>query len=362
MVMDLLRDGLNNQSLSRPFGWDSIPRDKSLLWLDKNENIDDEYNSYLSQIPPTISLENINCYPEPAKLYSKLSEIDGLVPESFVLTPGSDGAISSTFNVFINKGDKVLITKPTFAMYSIYCRIFNAKMNYLEYERDSSSPFINLDKIIETLNKFKPKLFCLPNPDSPTGSILYPDDLYTLIKLCEKLNIIILIDEAYYPYYDKSVIEKTVKFKNLIVARTFSKAWGLAGLRLGYAVGNPETIGYFHKIKPMYEIGSYSIAFVEKLIESEYKMKESVKRIMLGKEYFINELRELGFQTLNTEGNFLHVGFGNDSKLIHSLLQKKVLYRQSFNEECLRDFSRFTATTKDNLIPIIDLLKKSLKR
>ncbi len=357
MVKFLLRNGLNNESLNRPFGWESEPRDKSLLWLDKNENVDEIYNNFISEIPSTISIDNINCYPEPAKLYYKLSEIDGLSPESFILTPGSDGAISSTFNVFLNKDDKVLITKPTFAMYSIYCKIYNTKMDYLEYERDLNCPFINLDKIIEILNKTKPKLFCLPNPDSPTGSILHPDELTKLIKLCDKLNIIILIDEAYYPYYDETVIEKTKQFLNLIVARTFSKAWGLAGLRLGYAVGNPKTIKYFHKIKPMYEIGSYSIAFIEKAIEFEYKMRESVKRIMMGKEYFLNELKNLGFQTLITEGNFLHVNFGERSNLIHNSLEKKVLYRKSFNEECLRGFSRFTATTKENMIPIIEVLK-----
>ena len=360
MIKDLLRYGLNNQSLSRPFGWDSIPRDKNLLWLDKNENIDEEYNRYMSQIPSKITMESINCYPEPAKLYNKLSEIDGLSPESFILTPGSDGAISSTFNVFINKDDKVLITKPTFAMYSVYCKIYNARINHLEYEKGSSCPFIDINRIIKELDKFKPKLFCLPNPDSPTGSILDPDELDTLIKFCDKLNIIILIDEAYYPFYDKSVVAKTINFKNLIVARTFSKAWGLAGLRLGYAVGNPKTIEYYHKIKPMYEIGSYSIAFIEKAIELEYRMRDSVKRIMAGKEDFINELRNLDFHTLNTEGNFLHVNFGDKSSLIHSLLQKKVLYRQSFDEECLKGFSRFTATTKENFKPVIDLLKNSL--
>ena len=84
MVKYLIRNGLNNESLNRPFGWDSKPRDKNLLWLDKNENVDEIYNNFMSEIPLKISIDNIHCYPEPAKLYYKLSEIDGLSPESFI--------------------------------------------------------------------------------------------------------------------------------------------------------------------------------------------------------------------------------------------------------------------------------------
>lgn len=362
MVEKLIRSGLSNKDLTRPFGWDSKPREKHLLWLDKNENVDRIYNDFISELALKIDKESITCYPEPANLYRKLSNLEGVPKESLILTPGSDGAISNTFNVFINLKDKVLITCPSFAMYEVYCRIFNADTHFINYARDLVSPSLSIDNLLSTLKKVKPKLFCLPNPDSPTGAIMNSDDIDKIIKFCAELNTIILVDEAYYPYYDFSVSKKTLEFKNLIVARTFSKAWGLAGLRLGYAIGNPDTIRYFHKIKPMYEIGSYSIAFIEKVLDCEDKMRDSVKRIMDGKKYFIDELNKMNFQTLKSEGNFLHVNFGSKSKEVHDKLEKKVLYRKSFTEECLRGYSRFTATTKENFDPIIKIIMDQNKK
>ncbi len=360
MVKELIKPYITSKSLSRPFGWDSIPRDPNKLWLDKNENIDREYNNFVHNLSKEISFNYLSQYPEPAELYRKLSKLNNLSKNNFILTPGSDGAIKYTFDIFVNPGDRVMITSPSFAMYDIYCKMYGAIPVKIEYKKTLNGPKIELEDILYNLKKIKPKLFCLPNPDSPTGTILGKDQVEEIIRICKFENIILLLDEAYFPYYNISYASYVKEFNNVIISRTFSKAWGLAGLRLGYAIGNKDVIQYYHKIKPMYEIGAYSIAFIEKMIDHIDEMNNSVDRIMRGKDYFLCKMRELNFLTLDNHANFLHVSFGNSEEKIYKLLSKSVLYRRNFQEDCLYGFSRFTSTTIENFKPIIKTIESAL--
>ncbi len=359
MIEQLIKNSVLSNELTRPFGWNSVPRDNTKIWLDKNENVDPEYQEFIRQVAQEIPNISKSTYPEPAILYKKLSDLDNVPIDSLFLTAGSDGAIRYSFELFINPKDKILITSPSFAMYDIYCRIFGAQTYKVYYQRSPKGPIIEFANILKALLQIKPKMFCLPNPDSPTGSILTYEQIMEIINLCNKENIILLIDEAYYPFYPHSFSNKVGSFKNLIIARTFSKAWGLAGLRTGYVIGHPETIKYFHKIKPMYELGTYSIAFIEKMINYSEKMEASTQNIIDGKTHFLKEMEKIGFDTFKSEGNFLHVAFGEGSEKIHKELSDIVLYRKNFKEDCLSGYSRFTATTKENFKPIINKIKST---
>src|ERR1700682_4795396 len=123
----------------------------------------------------------------------------------------------------------------TFAMYPVYSQMFGAKAYPIEYGRRDDIPHLDPGTIIKALLEHKPKLLCLPNPDSPTGTILAPDVLRQILKECEAVGTILLLDEAYHPFYECSAVSWTETSRNLIVARTFAKAWGAAGLRIGYA-------------------------------------------------------------------------------------------------------------------------------
>jgi histidinol-phosphate aminotransferase len=279
-------------------------------------------------------------------------------PDCLILTPGSDGAIRLTFQAFVNEGDRVVHTSPTFAMYPVYCQMFGAQPQPLHYERGANGSALSIEQIRDHLFRVKPRLFCLPNPDSPTGTVLSPDELRSVIDLCAQLGTVVLIDEAYHPFYEHSCVAWTRDCPHLIVARTFAKAWGLAGLRIGYAVGHPETIAYYHKLRPMYELGTLSIAFMERMLDHEREMQASVRRLLEGKQYFADEMVALGFRVLLTHGNFQHVAFGKRSEAIHRRLEDMVLYRRDFKEDCLSGFSRFSITTRQGFEPIIRAIKE----
>ncbi len=359
MIINKLTSQLVNSNLERPNSYNSIPRNKKLIWLDKNECVDPIFNKFAYTIFSKLNSDSIRTYPEPGELYKKIAKWDKLAPANLLLTPGSDGAIRIVFQAFINEGDKVVFTDPTFAMYSVYAKMYGALSSPIVYKKSIDGPKLSIYDIINHLEIEKPKLFCLPNPDSPTGNLVIKEELIILLEFCKKNEIVVLIDEAYYPFCVQTCTDLVNDFENLLVARTFAKAWGAAGTRLGYLIANENLMHYLHKLRPMYEANTIAIDYMSLMFENIDKMYESVNRMLQGKNYFTNELEKLGYNVLkNTHGNFMHVNFGKDTELIHKKLENIVLYRKNFNDECLIGYSRFSLTDINNFKIIINKIRK----
>ena len=350
---------LLNPDLVRPESQKSVPRPGDRLWLDKNENVDPVLLAHNERILRELPAPSLWTYPEPAELYRKLAKWLEVEPDSLILTPGSDGAIRLTFEAFVNEGDRVAHTRPTFAMYGVYCQMFGARAEPLDYRRGPSGPSLTSEQILAHLSKVRPRLFCLPNPDSPTGTVQSLEELRAIVDLCASIDTVVLVDEAYHPFHRATCVPWVRANRHLVVARTFAKAWGLAGLRIGYAVGHPETIRYYHKLRPMYEVGALSITFMERMLDHADAMEASVRRLLEGKRYFSDEMTKLGFDVLPTQGNFLHVAFGSLADTMHGALQGLALYRKDFKEECLKGYSRFSIATVEQFEPLVQTIRRA---
>ncbi|KAA3633457.1 MAG: histidinol-phosphate aminotransferase family protein [Proteobacteria bacterium] len=348
---------LRNPALQRPPTWLSVPRPDDVMWLDKNENLDPELLRFNRSLLERVDARTLSVYPEAARLYSAVADWCGVAPESLMLTPGSDGAIRLAFHAFVERGDRVVHTRPTFAMYPVYASIFGATPSSLEYRRTPVGPRLDVDDVVAHLERVRPRLFCLPNPDSPTGTVFDPDAMSRLVDVCGRIGTVFLVDEAYHPFYRHSMVPRVDSAPHLVVARSFSKAWGLAGLRLGYLVGHPRVIATIHKLRPMYEVGALSIALMEIAVEHVDRMEASVRRLEEGRSYFVREMRSLGFETLETHGNFQHVNFGKDAEAVHRNLEGAVLYRKGFAEDCLSGYSRFSLTTREGFEKVVFNIK-----
>jgi histidinol-phosphate aminotransferase len=354
------RKPLLNPNLIRPDWQSAIPRSPDSLWLDKNENLDPGLQLLTARILREIDPILLATYPECGELYRKLGRWLGVPAEALILTPGSDGAIRMTFEAFVDEGASVMHTAPTFAMYPVYCQMFGAQSSLVTYERGEQGPSLTTERILAQLDLVRPRLFCLPNPDSPTGTVFSELELRAIVEQCARLDTVALIDEAYHPFYQPTCVPWTQEFRHLIVARTFAKAWGLAGLRMGYAVGHPDTIRYFHKLRPMYEVSTVGVAFMERMLDHVDAMTASVIRLNDGKRWFVGQMEALGFKVLPTRGNFQHVAFGSLADVIHRALEGMVLYRKDFNDECLRGYSRFSATTAEGFAPIVKAIREAV--
>lgn len=355
------KPSLLNPALQRPSALKSTPRDPALLWLDKNENLDPELlalsHRILQELPPA----SLATYPEAGEIYRKLGRWAGVDPANLLLTPGSDGAIRLAFDAFVEPGDDVIHTEPTFAMYPVYSLMFGAQALRVEYARGDRGPLLDTEAIFTALRTRKPKLLCLPNPDSPTGTTLAPEVLRRLLAECEANGTVLLLDEAYHPFYERSAIEWTNESRNLIVARTFAKAWGAAGLRIGYAAAHPETCALLHKLRPMYEVSTVAVEFMSRMLDHQDAMQACVKRINDGQAWFVDEMRALGFDALPTAGNFVHVAFGEKAPAVHAALAGKVYYRANFDLPCLAGYSRFTTAPRSIMREVVALVQSAVK-
>lgn len=357
-----IKKELLNNALSRPNWTKQEHRDLDKLWLDKNECADPIMNDIVVQALSKISPDAVFSYPDLDTLYAKIASFTDVLAENLLITTGSDGAIRACFEACVNSGDKIVLTRPTFAMYEVYSKIYGADVTWLDYQSSLGGPILKSNDIIKVINKEKPKMVCLPNPDSPTGTVFSLVDLENIIKTANDNGALILIDEAYYPLYPQSVSHLINKYKTLVVIRSFSKAWGAAGLRVGYAISNNELITFMHKQRPMYEIGNVSAKALEILLDYETDMRLSVQRINDGKKYFQEKMRLLGLSTYESYGNFLHVKFGKYSHEIHKALDEVVYYRKDFNVPCLEGYSRFSSTTKEKFEPIVEAITTIIRQ
>lgn len=349
------------ENLTRPDWTIDTSRSEKVFWLDKNENPDPILQKFLNNLVQEVKPFALNTYPETAKVYAKLAKRYSLSPRNFILTNGSDGAIRTMFDLFVSPGDTVIHTSPTFAMYSVYSKMFGAKVKEVEYQFKSTGPNLDFGNFLEMIKNVTPKLVCLPNPDSPTGTVISEEQMLELIKITEDAGSVLLIDEAYYPFYNQTVLPLVSKYPHLFVCRTFSKAWGAAGIRVGFLAGSAELMNYVHKNRPMYEVSTFSTEFINLLLDHEKEVNESVARLLEGKKYFIAELNKLGFNTTETFGNFFHVDFGEHQKAIQERLKDVVLYRVNFGgAKCMSNFSRFSLATKEQFEKILVEIRKAL--
>jgi len=355
------KQALLNTDLTRPSALDSVPREDDLLWLDKNENLDQELLAVTAEVLSSIPSIALATYPDAGELYRKLGKWVDVDPESLLLTPGSDGAIRLVFDAFVEKGDSVVHLRPTFAMYEVYSKMFGAETTEIDYFASEDGPKIDFNTILRVLDEEKPKLLCIANPDSPTGSVLTPDILERILRVCEEVGTVLLLDEAYHPFLDWTGIPWTKKSKNLVVVRTFAKAWGAAGLRIGYAVAHADTAKVLHKLRPMYETSTLAVEFMTRMLDHEVDMEKSVLALNEAKHYFREEMKALGFLTIRTEGNFSHVAFGAKSSLLHNVLKNHVIYRESFNHPCLVGFTRFSIGPKSVMTRVVKLIQDALR-
>lgn len=357
----MLRKEFLNRNLTRPSWVNQEHRLLDRLWLDKNECADPKMNRIVMQSLSKIPKEALFTYPDLDLLYDKVAKFSNFLPENVLLTAGSDGAIRACYESCIQSGDSIVLSRPSFAMYEVYSKVYGAKVTWLDYEKSENGPILKVERVVKTIKQIRPKMVCLPNPDSPTGTVFSYLDLRKIVDAASDIGALMLIDEAYHPLYIETSAPWINEFKNLVVVRSFSKAWGAAGLRVGYTLANKELTAMLHKQRPMYEIGNVSAKAIEALLDHEKDMLQSVNRINAGKKYFQDSMNDLGLSSYESYGNFVHVRFGKYADEIHKNLEGKVYYRKDFTNPCLEGYSRFSTTTKERFKPIIESITNTVK-
>ncbi|MDW7692238.1 histidinol-phosphate transaminase [Flammeovirgaceae bacterium SG7u.111] len=300
---------------------------------------------------------NYNRYPDPyqQEIKKKLAIIKGVQPQQIFLGNGSDEAIDLLIRAFCEpKEEKILITPPTYGMYRV-----SADVNLVEVKEVPLSPDFNLqvDEILKELDELT-KLVFLCSPNNPTGNSLRKADVE---KVLEKAKGVVVVDEAYIDFSaEESYITLLDRYPNLVVMQTFSKAWGLAGLRLGMAFASPELIGFINKIKPPYNINQLT---QEKALESlgQYtSQKKMVEEILKERKGLAEELKSLPTvrKIYPSDANFLLVKIDDATEVYNKLVSKHVIVRNRSSVQLCADCLRITVGSKSENNELLKSLRE----
>ncbi|MFT4223985.1 histidinol-phosphate transaminase [Dysgonomonas sp.] len=339
---------MNLQQLVRKNVWDmkaySSARDEfkgeASVFLDANENpLNDKYNRY----------------PDPLqwKLKEKIARIKDIKAEKIFLGNGSDEPIDLVIRIFCDpRMDNIVAIDPTYGMYQV-C----ANVNDIEYRKVLLNENFDIDaqKILERTDD-KTKLIFLCSPNNPTGNLLNRKEIE---KILNAFDGIVIVDEAYIDFASETTwLNDLDKHPNLVVLQTFSKAWGLAAVRLGMAFASPEIINLFNKVKYPYNVNILTQNFVSEEVEKLELRRQWIDILLKGREYLKNELSKLPFveRIYPTDANFLLVKVGDANGIYKKLADKGVIVRNRNSVSLCAGCLRITVGTDEENKTLIKTL------
>ncbi len=298
----------------------------------------------------------LNRYPDPYQknLKNALAGIKGILPEQMLIGNGSDEVLDLIYRAFCEPDeDNVIIVPPTYGMYKVLAEVNNVEVKEVLLNDDFS---LNTKKIISRADK-KTKLVLLASPNNPTGNIFKKDSIRELLK---ELNCLIVIDEAYIDFSEEdSWLKDMEKYPQLIVTQTLSKAWGLAGIRLGICFASPRIIEILNKIKPPYNVNQLSQEFAIKSLKSQIVYNENLKIILEEKEKL-----KLGFENLSfvrkiypSDANFWLIKVDDAAKIYKGLLNQGIVVRDRSKEPLCENCLRITTGTPEENKKLLKALK-----
>jgi histidinol-phosphate aminotransferase len=315
------------------------------VFLDANEN------AFGSPLP-----ESFNRYPDPLQLQlkEKLSHIKGVPPQNIFLGNGSDEAIDLLFRIFCEPGrDNVLLFPPTYGMYEVCADMNNVKTKKISLTKDFQ---LDLDAIEQAIDPFT-KLIFICSPNNPTGNSINRNDIEIILN---NFTGIVVIDEAYINYSrQRSFIPELTEYPNLVVLQTLSKAWGLAGLRLGMAFASQVIIDLMNKVKYPYNINAATQQLALDALNEMDWVNEHIRLTAKEKEKLSNNLSALSFTEIiyPSDANFLLVKMNKARSIYEFLSSRGIIVRDRSNVILCDDCLRITVGTPEENQQLIETLK-----
>ena len=299
--------------------------------------------------------------PESFDLLQKLSEFYILPRDNFIIGEGIDGLLGNLVRLFIEPGDEVISSLGAYPTFKYHIDGFGGKMSLVPY----NNYFEDLDALLIAAKKIKAKILYLSNPDNPMGTFHPKDRMQDFIDKIPD-DTILCLDEAYADFVDKNELASIdLEKENVIRFRTFSKAYGLAGLRVGYGIGNKKMVKAFNKVRNHFGVNKLGQIAAKVALEDQDHLKTVLKKVDQSKKDIAEVFQKFGFSSLSSRTNFVPINSGGDGKfaaqLMRSLIQEKIFVRMP-SVSPLNSFIRITAGTSDDLTVLDNALNKIIKK
>jgi histidinol-phosphate aminotransferase len=316
---------------------------RDALRLDFNENTL-ECSPKVRETLAAISAGALTRYPEREPVEGIVAAYLGLRADQVVLTNGVDEAIHVLFETFLDAGDEVLLPVPTYTMYEVYASATDARVIAVQAAADLQFPFERLAAAITP----RTKVIAVANPNSPSGSVATREQLLELARRAPQA--VQLVDEAYFHFCGETLMDFVGALPNLFVARTFSKAYGLAGLRLGLLAGPPELIRWVRRVLSPYSVNSLALACLPPALEDTAYLNWYVDEVLAARAEFEAALDAAGVRRWPSSANFILVEIGaKHAEFVRLMRAASVLVRDRSSDPGCDGCVRITIGTREQM-------------
>lgn len=327
---------------------------RNALRLDFNENTI-ACSPAVRDVLSRISAGDLTRYPERESIEAKVARHLQVRPQQLLLTNGVDEAIHVLFQTFLDAGDELLLPVPTYTMYEVYASSTDARVMTVQAGDDFAFPF---EALLAAIGP-QTKVIALANPNSPTGAAITRDQIIAIAHRAP--HAIILVDEAYFHFYGETVIDLLDTMPNLIVARTFSKAYGLAGLRVGVLAGTAEHLRWVRRVISPYSVNSVALACIPAALEDTAYLDWYVSEVLAARAEIEAAIDAEGLRRWPSSANFVLVFIGKQHREFVRLMNAAgVLVRDRSNDPGCDGCVRITIGTRAQMQDAAAALRETI--
>jgi histidinol-phosphate aminotransferase len=324
---------------------------RTALRLDFNENTFGPSPRVMERLS-TVTAEGLTKYPEREPVERVVATHFGLQTEQVLLTNGVDEAIHLMCCAFLEVEDEALIATPSFFMYDVSVQMMTPHLRKVQSDATLEFPF---ERFMAAITN-RTKLIIVASPNNPTGAIVSREHLLAIAAAAPQA--VLMVDEAYYHFDGASVMDNLATVPNLIVARTFSKAYGLANLRIGMLAGNPKLLKYVRKVSSPYNVNGVALDCLPVALADEEYLAWYSGQVLAGRERMMNGLRAMGIPFFPSHANFVLMNIGAKHKeFVAAMRTHGVLLRDRSTDPGCDGFVRITIGVEDHVTQGLAALK-----
>ena len=327
---------------------------RDALRLDFNENTFAASPKVIERLRQ-ITGEGLTKYPEREGVERVTAAHFGLRPDQVLLTNGVDEAIHLVCAAFLEEDDEAMICTPTFFMYEVSARMMTDHLIRVQADESLEFPY---ERFLRAISP-KTKLIMISSPNNPTGAVVSRDQLLAICAAAPQA--VVMADEAYYHFHGESVLPDTGKVPNLLVARTFSKAYGLANLRIGMLAGSADLMKYVRKVSSPYNVNGPALDCLPAALADDAYVQWYAEQVNTGRERMMTGLRALGVDFFPSHANFVLMKIGpKHSELVRAMRARGVLLRDRSTDPGCDGYVRITVGIEEHVTRGLEALKESL--
>ncbi len=336
MTMSYFRENIRAM---QPYVPGEQPQDGGFIKLNTNENPYPPCPEVVDALRAAVD-DNLRLYPDPVctQVRERAAEVLGVEPGMVIVGNGSDDILTMILRSFVSEGEKVVFLNPSYGLYSVLTDIQNGRAHVVEYTDDFTLP--------DDVHQPDARLTFICSPNNPTGTITAPEDV---AELAGKSNGIVAVDEAYVDFAETSCLDLVHRFDNVIILRSMSKSYSLAGLRIGLGIAPASLIDGMMKVKDSYNVERLGIVGAQAALANVEKMRQNAEKIRKDRRYLSGQLEELGFDVLPSEANFVFARPPMPAGVLFAKLKERKILVRYWDRPRLADGIRISIGTRQEL-------------